>query len=263
MIKALFFDIDGTLVSFNTHKIPDSTIQAIKQAKEKGIQVYISTGRPFSLINNIDEISHLIDGYITVNGAYCFIGEQVISCSPIPVEDVLTLIQLADKMNFACMVVGTTDIIMYNTNEKVDFIFRQMLNVKHLKEKNTIDSIIQQPILQLTPVITEEEEKQIMPLLSHSTSSRWYPDFADITAQHTDKAKGLRAIMQYQGLKREETMAFGDGGNDISIVREAGIGVAMGNANDSLKAVADYITASVDDDGVYCALKKWVFDAAE
>lgn len=92
MIKALFFDIDGTLVSFNTHKIPDSTIQAIEQAKEKGIQVYISTGRPFSLINNIDEISHLIDGYITVNGAYCFIGEQVISCSPIPVEDVLTLI---------------------------------------------------------------------------------------------------------------------------------------------------------------------------
>ena len=74
MIKALFFDIDGTLVSFNTHKIPDSTIQAIEQAKEKGIQVYISTGQPFSLINNIDEISHLIDGYITVNGAYCFIG---------------------------------------------------------------------------------------------------------------------------------------------------------------------------------------------
>ena len=133
MIKALFFDIDGTLVSFNTHKIPDSTIQAIEQAKEKGIQVYISTGRPFSLINNIDEISHLIDGYITVNGAYCFIGEQVISCSPIPVEDVLTLIQLADKMNFASMVVGTTDIIMYNTNEKVDFIFRQMLNVKNLE----------------------------------------------------------------------------------------------------------------------------------
>ncbi len=77
MIKALFFDIDGTLVSFNTHKIPASTIQAITKAKQQGIQVYISTGRPYSLINNLQEISHLIDGYITVNGAYCFIGKQI------------------------------------------------------------------------------------------------------------------------------------------------------------------------------------------
>lgn len=52
MIKALFFDIDGTLVSFQTHRIPDSTVQAIRQSKELGIKVFISTGRPFSLINN-------------------------------------------------------------------------------------------------------------------------------------------------------------------------------------------------------------------
>ena len=110
MIKALFFDIDGTLVSFNTHKIPASTIQAITKAKQQGIQVYISTGRPYSLINNLQEISHLIDGYITVNGAYCFIGKQLISCNPIPTEDVLTLIRLADEMNFACMVVGEKDL---------------------------------------------------------------------------------------------------------------------------------------------------------
>ena len=50
MIKALFFDIDGTLVSFQTHRIPDSTVQAIRQAKELGIKVFISTGRPFSLM---------------------------------------------------------------------------------------------------------------------------------------------------------------------------------------------------------------------
>lgn len=73
MIKALFFDIDGTLVSFQTHQIPVSAVRAIEQAKERGIQVYISTGRPFALINNLGDIRHLIDGYITVNGAYCFI----------------------------------------------------------------------------------------------------------------------------------------------------------------------------------------------
>lgn len=70
MIKALFFDIDGTLVSFRTHKIPSSTVEAITMAKNMGIKVYISTGRPRQLIDNINEISHLVDGYITVNGVY-------------------------------------------------------------------------------------------------------------------------------------------------------------------------------------------------
>lgn len=52
MIKAIFFDIDGTLVSFNTHRIPQSAIDAISMAKAKGVRIYISTGRPLSLINN-------------------------------------------------------------------------------------------------------------------------------------------------------------------------------------------------------------------
>lgn len=261
MIKALFFDIDGTLVSFQTHQIPDSAVRAIEQAKERGIQVYISTGRPFALINNLGAISHLIDGYITVNGAYCFIGGQVISCSPIPREDVQTLIRLADKMHFACMVVGEKDLAMYNSNEKSDFIFRQMLNVHDLKEVDSLDFLEGQEVLQLTPVISEAEEQAILPQLPHCSASRWYPDFADITAQDTDKGKGLRAVMAYRGLKREETMAFGDGGNDIPILREAGIGVAMGNANESLKAVADYVTSSVDEDGISKALKHWMPDA--
>ena len=78
MIKAIFFDIDGTLVSFNTHRIPQSAIDAISMAKAKGVRIYISTGRPLSLINNLDEIKHLIDGYITANGALCFSGDKIV-----------------------------------------------------------------------------------------------------------------------------------------------------------------------------------------
>ena len=62
MISALFFDIDGTLVSFKTHRVPVSAIEALEKAKAKGIGIYISTGRPLPLINNLSEISHLIDG---------------------------------------------------------------------------------------------------------------------------------------------------------------------------------------------------------
>ena len=98
MIKALFFDIDGTLVSFRTHKIPQSTVEAITKAKNMGIKVYISTGRPRQLIDNINEISHLVDGYITVNGAYCFEEEEIISFHPIPEANVRKILSLADEM---------------------------------------------------------------------------------------------------------------------------------------------------------------------
>lgn len=261
MIKAIFFDIDGTLVSFDTHRIPSSTIEAIKRAKDKGIKIYISTGRPYSLINNIDEIKHLIDGYITTNGAYCFSGNEVISCTPIPQEDVLTVIKYSDSMGFPCMVVGEKDLTMYNSNECTDRIFRQMLNVHNLREDNQLDSLLRQRILQLTPVITEDEEKQIMPFLKGSASCRWYPEFADITATNANKGNGLLDIIRYEGIGIEETMAFGDGGNDISILQKAGIGVAMGNANEILKKSADYVTSSVDDDGVSKALEYFIFKA--
>lgn len=71
MTKALFFDIDGTLVSFETHAIPASTIEALTIAHEKGIKIFIATGRPKAIINNLADIQDrgLIDGYITMNGA--------------------------------------------------------------------------------------------------------------------------------------------------------------------------------------------------
>ena len=79
MIKALFFDIDGTLVSFKTHEIPVSTIEALTAAKAKGIHIFISTGRPRVIINNLSALQerNLIDGYITMNGAYCFVEDTV------------------------------------------------------------------------------------------------------------------------------------------------------------------------------------------
>ena len=258
MIKAIFFDIDGTLVSFKTHQVPQSAIDAIVQAKAQGVKIYISTGRPFPLINNIDGIKHLVDGYITANGAYCFVGNKVISCQPIPDEDVRTVIRWADEKEFACMVVGEKDLAMYRNNACADRIFRQMLDVNNLQTDVPIEPILCQRILQLTPVISETEEKQLMPLLSGCESSRWYPDFADITARNANKGNGLLAIAAHQGIRIEETMALGDGGNDIPIVERAGIGVAMGNANDSLKAIADYVTDSVDEDGVYHALKRLI-----
>lgn len=258
MIKAIFFDIDGTLVSFKTHCIPESAVKAIELVKRRGIKIYISTGRPLSLINNLNEIQHLIDGYITTNGALCFSGNDIISCTPIPREDVQTMISFSDKMRFPCMIVGEKDLTMYNSDKRTDIIFRQMLNVQNLREDNQLEAILQQRILQLTPVISEMKEQVIMSHMKGCVSSRWFPDFADITARNANKGNGLMDIISYLGFKPEETMAFGDGGNDISIIQKAGIGIAMGNANQYLKEIADYITSSVDDNGIYNALKHFI-----
>ena len=72
MVKAIFFDIDGTLVSFKTHKIPASTQEALKALRDKSIKIFIATGRPQCLINNLGDLE--FDGYITVNGSYCSVS---------------------------------------------------------------------------------------------------------------------------------------------------------------------------------------------
>ena len=254
-IKALFFDIDGTLVSFQTHEIPASTIEAIEKAKANGIKVYISTGRPRAIITNLGAIEHLIDGYISTNGAYCFVEDKEVCCHAIPSEDVQKVIEQADKQHFACVVVGTHRLCIYQENEKFDRIFLKMLKVKGFEKAVSLDEVLEEPILQLSPFIDPEQEEELMSMLTGCLSGRWHPEFTDITSLAADKGQGLQAMVKHLGLDIEETMAFGDGGNDVSIIQQAGVGVAMANAVPELKEVADYITTSVDDDGIKKALE--------
>ena len=118
-----------------------------------------------------------------------------------------------------------------------------------------MEKVLEQRVLQMTPFFPEEYEKELMARLPSCTSARWHPEFTDITAKQADKGQGLLAIAKQAGLDPKFTMAFGDGGNDLSMIRTAGIGVAMGNALDSLKQEADYVTTSVDDNGIRHALQ--------
>ena len=160
MIKALFFDIDGTLVSFNTHAIPPTTIEAIAAAKAKGIRIFIATGRPAVIINNLSALQDrgLIDGYITMNGGYCFVGEEVIYKSAIPAADVQTLARISSEQNFPCIFVGEHDICVCQPDDMVKKIFNDYLKVDVLPVK-TPEEAIRREIFQMTPFITLEQEK--------------------------------------------------------------------------------------------------------
>lgn len=249
-IKAAFFDIDGTLVSFQTHEIPASTIKAIEQAKEQGVKIFISTGRPVAIINNIDAIRHLVDGYITFNGARTFIGDEDIALMPIPENEVRAMIEDASRRDYSVLVCGRDVVALHNHKPIFDEIFVQGLGVNNIDITRPVEPLLNQPVLQLTPFFSEEYEKDIFPSMPHCVSARWHPSFTDITVQGADKGNALKQMTKHLSISLEECIAFGDGGNDMTILQTAGIGVAMGNAYEGVKAVADYVTTSVDEDGI-------------
>lgn len=252
---SLFFDIDGTLVSFETHEIPESTVEALRTAKQKGVRIFISTGRPVQIITNLSAIEDLIDGYITVNGAYSFIGDKEIACHPIAESDVRTLTEDALAKDYSCMVVGERDFAVLNHHDIVDEVFVRELAVQGIDfEIDAMEVIRTQRILQLSPFFSEAYEEGFMSHIPDCISGRWHPAFTDITMRAADKGKGLKAMTEAVGLNPLHTMAFGDGGNDLSIIQEAAVGVAMGNAREQLKQVANYVTSSVDEHGVRDAL---------
>ncbi len=252
MVKYLFFDIDGTLVSFKTHKIPQSAVDAITEAKANGLKVYISTGRPLLFINNLSQIEHLIDGYITTTGALCVVGQTCFNCHKISNESVRKIIDGANRFHKAAVVVGTDHIGVLNDSDELVEQFRKGLNLDF--DFAPMSIVMQEPILQISVFFNADEEKAVMDGITDCVSSRWHPAFTDITNVSADKGKALLAMAEHEHMRIDETMAFGDGGNDISIIKQAGIGVAMGNASDEVKASADYVTTSVDDDGVKNAL---------
>ena len=254
---ALFFDIDGTLVSFKTHEIPPSTILALTQAKANGSRVYRATGRPPIIITNLGAIEHLIDGYITTNGALCFVGDELVSCQPIDKNDVMTCVEDSKAKGYSVIIVGRKDVAVLDPNGDVDRIFRQMLAVKNLDKASPLDVVLEQDILQLTPFFPADYEPELMARMPNCVSGRWHPEFTDITANGADKGKGILAIARQEGFDPSRTIAFGDGGNDTSMILQAGIGIAMGNAIDELKQQADYVTTSVDDDGILNALRHY------
>ncbi|MDE6215102.1 HAD hydrolase family protein, partial [Bacteroides sp.] len=135
--------------------------------------------------------------------------------------------------------------------------FHRQLKVVPIEANPYAEALAGKAIYQMTPFINAEEEKEVLPDVPNCEMGRWHPAFVDMTATGNTKQKGIDQIIRHFGIHLEETMAFGDGGNDISMLQHAGIGVAMGNAKEDVKAAADYVTTSVDEDGIANALKRF------
>jgi Cof subfamily protein (haloacid dehalogenase superfamily) len=252
-IKAVFFDIDGTLVSFKTHAISQATKAAITQLRDQGIKVIISTGRALCDINNLEDLE--FDGFITANGAYCVDSKrELIAQHPIPKDNLERLALYWNDKPFPCS-------FMTDKGNFINYIDDLMMKLSKIVEipipsVKPVSEILEHTIYQLDAFIDAELESEIVKqVLTDCVGYRWHPLFVDFNAKHCSKATGMDCFLAYFGISNEHTMAFGDGGNDISMLQHATIGVAMGNAKPHVKAAADYVTSSVDEEGVVNALR--------
>ncbi len=252
MIKIVFFDIDGTLVSFKTHKVPASTIEAIAILREKGVKLFISTGRHRATIDNLGDLQ--FDGYVTMNGAYCFSGDEVIFKQPIPKSNIDNLISLQQNGGqFPVFFLAENSICANYFNKDTDELI-EMINFP-VPPIMPLESIAEKEIFQRVSFFDEKRADGIMAHLPDCCDARWYHTFTDITHKSTSKMVGVGKVLEYYGFSADEAVAFGDGGNDTPMLKAVTHSVAMGNAADEVKRVASFVTKSVDEDGIWHALK--------
>lgn len=250
MIKAAFFDIDGTLLSFTTHKVSQGTVRAFDALHKKGIHTFISSGRPMVLI---PQMPVTFDGYATMNGGYCFVGDKVLLRSPIPQEETDRWLQYAEKENLCTMIFTEHEMFVNTYSNPVANAIRDQLEFQ-MPPLLPINQMIGRETYQIIAIMPADLDKTVANMLPHCRLPRWHPQFSDLVNANNSKASGIESIIRHFGIKKEECIAFGDGGNDIEMLEYCGIGVAMGNADDSVKAHADYATTSVDEEGIEQAL---------
>jgi Cof subfamily protein (haloacid dehalogenase superfamily) len=256
MIKAAFFDIDGTLLSFETHRVSPGTVRAFDRLHRAGVRTFLSTGRPDVLI---PDMPVTFEAKITMNGGLVFVGDtptthSTLLSNPIPDEDLQRWLDLAQERHL-CTMVFTRDNMMLAQPNEVGLKLRNQLEFE-MPPVVGIDAMRSETVYQIIAIMPGEMDTTVGELLPHCRLPRWHPYFTDIVAHDNSKARGMEAICHHFGIRQEETLAFGDGANDIEMLRWAGIGVAMGNAADTVKAHADLVTTDVDHEGIEKAVNE-------
>ncbi|MDG4953563.1 Cof-type HAD-IIB family hydrolase [Actinobacillus equuli subsp. equuli] len=259
-IKIIFFDIDETLYVKSKAYIPDSiTQQVIPQLKEKGIIPAIATGRnfggfPHALKPLMGE--HGFELFVTINGQYNFYKDQMISQYGLTIEQIERCIEKLNALGIAYAFVTPEEIAVSEENPIVRAATAPIKSDYVVDPKFYLKSTAVQ-MLAFYPESRDEEICASGLLLDELKAVRWNPNAVDILRIENSKARGIEDVIRHFGLNIENTMAFGDGFNDIEMFDTVGFSVAMGNAEEELKQHADYITKHIEEDGILHALKEF------
>lgn len=263
MIKALFFDIDGTLVGFRQTRISDRIRADLLAIQAKGIKIIVCSGRARQDLARTQMLRDVeFDGYITLNGQCCYDKDGVYRDVSICREDLEAACGvLRANPRLAALMEGDGQSYLTKIDDRVREIY-QFLHTE-LFDVRPPEWMLEEKIYQFVPMVGPEDEGLFLSVMPHCVHTRWHPKGIDILPEGGGKASGIRAAMERYGLSEGEIMAFGDGENDAAMLELAGTSVAMGNGVDCVKAVADYVTADVDEDGVSRALRHFGLLAPE
>ena len=271
-IRILSFDLDGTFLD-DDKGIPPENLRALEAAAEKGVWIVPATGRIVAGLPDLLRTLPFMRYYITANGSYVYDlrEDRAVARAEIPLARALEFYRFADGIDalYDCYQDnwGYMTEWMYHEALRVipnagvrDLIVKLRTPVPELKEYLAAKGA---DLQKLQLFFTDMDLRQRMidelpgrfPDLAFSTSM---PFNIEINAQTATKGNALLALCRHLGIDPAQALALGDGTNDSDMLRAAGVGVAMENADEAVKAAADYVTGSNNDAGFAQAVEKFV-----
>ena len=265
--RLIALDLDGTLT--NAQKvITPKTKEALMKAQNAGVRVILATGRPpygvRPLADELDLVHH--NGFILCYNGGLFMDYASGDClfeQTLPMDMLPYLCRCAHESGFTIMTYKETELL----TEKPDDIYVQkaaFINKIKVRQVADFQSDVPAPIYKCL-IVGEPDGLHQLELKMHDEVQgkldvfRSEPFFLEVVPCGINKAKSLDCLMQKLGLTHDNLIAVGDGWNDASMIQYAGLGVAMANAQDEVKAIADYITLHTnEEDGVAEVVEKFL-----
>ena len=268
--RFIALDIDGTLTR-NDRTLSPTTHSLLLRAQQQGMRVIISSGRPtYGIAPLADALSlSRFGGFVlSYNGGevWDWASGQCLHASTIPDTLIPLLYQQATSAGFSIMTYCGENIV----TETPDNPYIQLSSSRNQMQIKTVTDFVRDVDYPLSKcmIVGEPEplhrfECSLTKLLRGRVNAyRSEPFYLEVVPTGIDKAKGLAALLSRLGATPAELIACGDGFNDISMIRYAGLGVAMGNAQDAVKEAADYVTLSNEADGVAHVIRKFFLDVS-
>ena len=241
--KLLFFDYDGTL-SCSDHLPSTRTVNALNEAKNVGYNIFLCTGRCNAHIPNINDIK--FDGIVASAGARITIGDELLFETVLTNEQITKYLKLAYSKDLYGALEGRDNLILFGQKPKSDSKFiglKCISSPEDYFERFGNEQINKFSLWCETDMDFLKEGQNDFFVVDHGYASEYIPFGCS-------KSSGIKRVADYYGLEVADTISFGDSFNDLDMLKAAGIGVAMGNAPDVVKASADVVTDSVENDGV-------------
>ncbi|OYR99154.1 hydrolase [Lactobacillus taiwanensis] len=249
MVKTIFFDVDGTLVSHKTDSVPESTRKALKLLHENGYKLVLATGRDMSQLKKLPVKDLKFDGYLTMNGQLCLDGDgKEIFGNPIDEVDTEKMIELIKEKRVPITTIG-------KEGPYINFVTDQVIAAQKAVSSKVapIGKYHGEEVYQFIAYGDRNELKTLVDELPNCKLSWWNEYAVDIISKNGGKLAGIKKYLELQNQTLDDAMAFGDGENDLEMLKAVKVGVAMSNGEEHVKQIADYVTTDINKDGIYNA----------